>query len=240
MLTRRSFLKLAGFGTVAAGAGVAAGNLMNSSGSARFYTLYGFLPEDDKAIKGAVSAFKSMLPGQFRNSGVNIIADENYSRLIASQFAKDRGNISIRVKHINSPVLSDIIAADNQNSIYRPENFNIQIASLRNYVRNKEAGLLFSAEFRETNIISNLFGGKYNAVIENENGMMDIIPLDRKPVDVAITGPSGKSIVRIGDGRAAMKSSVCRHRICELHSASLPGNIIACAPNRLMIRIEAA
>ena len=240
MLTRRSFLKLAGFGTVAAGAGVAAGNLMNSSGSARFYTLYGFLPEDDKAIAGATAAFKSMLPLQYRNSGANIIADNNYTKLIAGQFANGNADINISVKPIGSPVMSDIIAADSDKSIYRPENFNMQIASLRNSVRNQKAGLLFSAELRETNIFTNLFGGKYNAVIENENGMMDIIPIDRRPVDVAITGPSGKSIVRIGDGRAAMKTSVCRHRICELQSASRPGNIIACAPNRLMIRIEAA
>ena len=55
-----------------------------------------------------------------------------------------------------------------------------------------------------------------------------------------IDGPQGKTGLKIENGVAQVHSSTCRHGICKHTTASGVGNILACAPNKVLVKIELA
>lgn len=58
---------------------------------------------------------------------------------------------------------------------------------------------------------------------------------------VELKGPLGTTVLRIEAGSARIISSPCPQKICiGLGRASHAGDLIACVPNRLVIRIEGA
>ncbi len=62
-----------------------------------------------------------------------------------------------------------------------------------------------------------------------------------KNQQVELNGPLGTTVLRIADGSAWVVSSPCPQKICiGLGKASHSGDLLACVPNRLVIRIEAA
>ena len=62
-----------------------------------------------------------------------------------------------------------------------------------------------------------------------------------KNQQVELNGPLGTTRLQIADGSAWVVSSPCPQKICiGLGKASHSGDLLACVPNRLVIRIEAA
>ena len=57
--------------------------------------------------------------------------------------------------------------------------------------------------------------------------------------EVHITGPLGETVVEVRGGRVRVKRSPCPHKIC-VHTGfkDANGDVIACIPNRIVVRIE--
>ena len=76
-------------------------------------------------------------------------------------------------------------------------------------------------------------------LVENEYGTVDKIPLDSNYKSIIVDGPQGKTEIEINNGLVKVTKSTCRHKLCEKSQyASNVGDVIACAPNKVLIRIE--
>jgi hypothetical protein len=85
-----------------------------------------------------------------------------------------------------------------------------------------------------------LFGSRV-LVIENEQGEQDRVALDGATRRLELQGPAGKTGVIVDRNGARVVEASCRHATCRLQGAvSRPGELIACAPNRLVLRVETA
>lgn len=64
------------------------------------------------------------------------------------------------------------------------------------------------------------------------------LPLMGPEKSVAVPGPLGKTVVTVGEGRAAVVSSPCPDRICvRTGKITKRGQAIICAPNHVSVRI---
>lgn len=241
MISRRNFLKIAGLSTVAVGAGFTTGKLIGTKKSV-YYAVHGFIPADEQIINKLVSAFKNKIKS---NTNPVVITDSKIGEVINRIDLQNRnksfsnsGNISYRLKRLEKQVDSDIIISDDNNSVYSLNDLNHSLTELRSELKNRKAGFFFTAEYKETDLLSSLFNfDKREIEIENEKGLVDRISLDKNYNNILIDGPQGKTGLKIQNGIAQVHTSTCRHEICKQSVASAPGNIIACAPNKVLIKI---
>lgn len=239
MISRRSFLKSSGFAAAALSAGYGAGELVHS-GKEKFFTVYGFIPADESVVKSLVVSFQSKV-----NSGTPVILAEEKWRKIISQalpnVSSSCSNATISIVKLNENVSSDILICDNTNKIFNPEtDFNRMFTEIRSKIKNRKAEYIFTAEYREKDFISRLFNTKEKvAVVENERGITERIHLNNSYKNIVVHGPQGKTGIAIENGLVHIHTASCKHQICR-HSGfiSEPGKLIACAPNKVLIRIE--
>jgi len=244
MISRRNFLKIAGLTSVALGAGYTTGKLTGNSNSVN-YTVHGFIPADEQIISQLVSAFKNKVKS---NTNPAVIADSKIGEVINRLDLQNRnssfsnsGTITYRLKRLDKQIDSDIIISDDNNSVYSLNDLNYSLANLRSELKNRKAEFFFTAEYKETDLLSSLFkSNKKEIVIENEKGLVERISLDRNYNNILIDGPQGKTGLKIENGIAQVHTSTCRHEICKHSIASAAGNIIACAPNKALVKIELA
>ncbi|MGQ9644271.1 MAG: NusG domain II-containing protein [Ignavibacterium sp.] len=241
MFSRRNFLKIAGLTIVALGAGYTTGKFTGNSKKVN-YTLHGFIPADENVISELVSSFKNKVksntnPLIFSDSKIGEVVMQLHSQSSTNSFS-EKGKIVYRVKRLNKKVDSDIIISDSENPIYSIDDWNYSFSKLRSKIKNRKADYLFTAEYKEEDFISLLFkSNKKEIVIENEKGLVDKISLDKNYQNIWIDGPQGKTGLRIENGIAQVHTSTCRHGICKHSIASEVGNIIACAPNKVLIKV---
>lgn len=58
---------------------------------------------------------------------------------------------------------------------------------------------------------------------------------------VRLDGPLGETVISIHEGRVCVLDSPCPRKVCMgMGSVSRGGEMVACVPNRLLIRIEGA
>ncbi len=244
MMTRKKFIKLGGIAAVAAGSGYTAGKLLRKPEN-QHYAVYCFLPSDEKLIVEVVNVFAKTVKS---NSTPIINADDNYKYLLQKFLRKNRqssfsnrGSVSYSVKPLNKHVNSDIIVSDNSKSIYSPHNdFTGELVSIRSMLYGTEANIFFSAVYKQSNILSSLFSSNQKEiVIENKNGVSDKIPLSSTYRNIIVEGPLGETEIEINNGFVKVTKSTCRNKICEKSQyAANPGDVIACAPNKVLIRVE--
>lgn len=241
MISRRNFLKIAGLSSVAIAAGFTTGKLTSNSKSVHF-VLHGFVPADENVIANLVSSFRKKIksnsnPVVFSDSKIGEVVLRLHSESSNNSFS-EKGKIVYRIKRLNKQVDSDIIISDSDNPIYSINDWNYSFSKLRNKIKNRKAEYLFTAEYKEEDLISSLFkSNKKELVIENEKGLSDKITLDKNYQNILIDGPLGKTGLRIENGIAQVHTSSCRHGICKHSLASEVGNIIACAPNKVLIKV---
>ncbi len=242
MISRRNFLKIAGLSTVAIGAGYTTGKLTGNSKSV-YYALHGFIPADEQVINNLVSAFKNKIKS---NSQPIVISDSKIGEIInrfdleanQKEFSNS-GRITYSIKRLDTQIDSDIIVSDANNSIYALDDFTSAFENIRKNIKNRKAQYFFTAEYNESDLISSIFkSNKKEIVIENENGLVDRISLDKNYKNILIDGPQGKTGLKIENGIAQVHSATCRHGICKHSIASGVGNIIACAPNKVLVKFE--
>lgn len=64
-----------------------------------------------------------------------------------------------------------------------------------------------------------------------------VYSLDRDRV-IDVPGPLGPTVVKIEDGRAQVTASPCPHKLCvKMGSIGKEGGVVACVPNRVVLRI---
>lgn len=241
MISRRNFLKIAGLSTVAVGAGFTTGKLIGTKKSV-YYAVHGFIPADEQVISRLVETFKNKVKS---NSNPVVIADLKIGEVINRFDIKNRnnsfsnsGSIIYRLKRLDKQVDSDIIISDDHNSVYSLNDLNHSLTSLRSELKHRKAEFFFTAEYKETDLLSSLFNSnKKEVVIENEKGLVEIISLDKNYKNILVDGPQGKTGLIIENGMAQVHTSTCRHEICKHSIASAAGNINACAPNKVLIKI---
>lgn len=241
MISRRNFLKIAGLSTVAVGAGFTTGKLIGNKKSV-YYAVHGFIPADEQVVSQLVAAFKNKVKS---NSNPVVIADSKIGEVINRIDKQSRknsfsnsGNITYRLHRLDKQVDSDIIISDDNNSVYSLNDMNYGFSNIRTNLNNRKAEFFFTAEYKESDLLSSIFNSnKKEIVIENENSLVDRISLDKNYNNILIDGPQGKTGLKIENGIAQVHTSTCRHEICKLSVVSLVGNIIACAPNRVLIKV---
>jgi len=242
MISRRNFLKIASLSTVAIGAGFTTGKLVGNSELAN-YTLHGFIPADEGVINNLVAVFKNKVKS---NTEPIVIADSKLGEIINRINLKSRndnfsnsGSITYKLKRLNIQVDSDIIINDANNSVYSLDDFTAKLFDIRSNIKNRKADFVFTAEYTENDFISSILkSNKRELVIENENGLVDRITLDKNYKNIFISGPQGKTGIKIENGIAQVHTSICKHGICKHSVASGVGSIIACAPNKVLLRVE--
>ncbi|RPI60900.1 MAG: hypothetical protein EHM44_09605 [Ignavibacteriales bacterium] len=242
MISRRNFLKIAGLTSVVVGAGYTTGKL---TGNSKFvnYTVHGFIPADEQVIANLVSAFKNKIKS---NTEPIIIADSKVGEIINRIDLKSRkenfsnsGSITYRIKRLDKQIDSDIIVSDANNAVYSLDDLNSVFEHIRSGLKNRKSDYFFTAEYSENDFLSSIFKlNKKEVVVENEKGLVDRISLENNYKNILIDGPQGKTGLKIENGFVKIHSSTCRYEICKHTTASGVGNIIACAPNKVLIKIE--
>ncbi len=241
MISRRNFLKIAGLTSVALGAGYTTGKLTGNSKSIN-YCVHGFIPADEQVITNLIAAFRNKVKS---NVEAVVIASSKVGEIVNRVDLKNRkdsytntGSVTYRLRKIDKQVDSDIIINDANNSVYSLDDFSAKLFDLRSQIKNRKADYFFTAEYSETDFLSSIFNSnKKEVVIENEKGLVDRISLENNYKNILIGGPQGKTGIKIENGIAWVYTSTCRHEICKNTTASGVGNIIACAPNKVLIKI---
>jgi hypothetical protein len=244
MISRRNFLKIAGLTSVALGAGYTTGKLTGNSKTIN-YTVHGFIPADGQVITNIVASFKNKVKS---NTEAVVIADSKIGEIINRADIKSRkenfstkGSITYRLKRLNEQLDSDIIISDANNSVYSLNDLNSAFEYIRAGLKNRKADFLFTAEYNETDLLSSIFkSGSKEVVIENEKGLVDRVSLNKNYSNINVEGPQGKTGLKIENEIVQVHTSTCRHGICKHSIASGVGNIIACAPNKVLIKVVAA
>ena len=243
MISRRNFLKLSGLSAAALGAGYSTGKLIGNN-KTDYFSVHGFIPADEKIISSLIASFKRKV----KSSTVPFIdADEKIKRIVhsadksnGSNLFSNKGRIEYRIHKINENLDSDIIISDNKSSVYSPEDdFNVSFADIRNRMKNRKAEYLFTAEYKEENIFPALFADEKKIIVENERGVSEKISLTKDFKNIQVKGAIGETELSVKNGIIKVNSSCCRNKICTHTFISQPGQIIACAPNKILIHFEA-
>jgi len=243
-MTRKKFIKLSGIAAIAAGSGYTVGKLIDNP-KYKHYSVYCFLPSDEKIITEVVRAFTITIKC---NSTPIINADDDYKYMLQKLVRKhnetsfsNSGSVSYSVKLLSKHVNSDLIVSDNSKSIYSLKNdFTDELMRIRLLLYGTEAKIFFAAVYKQSNILSSLFSSNQKEiVIENNNGTFDKIPLNSTYKNIIVDGPQGKTEIEINNSLVKVTKSTCRHKLCEKSQyATNIGDVIACAPNKVLIRIE--
>ena len=244
MMTRKKFIKLSGIAAIAAGSGYTVGKLIDNPKN-KHYSVYCFLPSDEKIITEVVRAFTTTVKC---NSTPIINADDDYKFLLQKLVRKHKqtsfsnsGSVSYSVKLLSKHVNSDLIVSDNSKSIYSLKNdFTDELMTIRSMLYGTEANIFFTAVYKQSNNLFTLFSSNQKEiVIENKNGTFDKIPLNSIYKNIIVDGPQGKTEIEINNSLVKVTKSTCRHKLCEKSQyATNIGDVIACAPNKVLIRIE--
>lgn len=241
MISRRNFLKIAGLSSIALGAGFSTGKLVGNKKSV-YFAIHGFIPADEQVLANIITAFKNKVKS---NSSPVIVSSTKIGEAIArfdlnarKEYFTKNGSITYRIERLDKSIDSDIIVSDANNSVYSLNDLNTSFENIRSRLKNRKAGLLFTAEYKEIDFLASLLNSdKKEVVIENEKGLVDRISLSNNYRNILINGPQGKTGLKIENGIARVHASTCRHGICKHSVASGVGNIIACAPNKVLIKI---
>lgn len=245
MISRRSFLKIAGLTAVAAGTGAGAAQLLPRSSAQRF-ALHGFIPDDDRMIAATLRAFVAELPKDARGLAPVVHAPANYASVVRGAMGTASSPLSgkrlvVRVSRLGHSVPADVLLHDDNKRVYDPSrDFNGALVSLRASLRNAPAGLMLSAEYVDEAPLAALFAGERVLVVENERGVVDKIAM-RHTRTLSVDGPQGRTGITVSSHSAHVHSASCRHELCRRQGAvAMPGEVIACAPNRVLLRVEQA
>lgn len=241
MLSRRSFLKVAGLGVLALGTGYGIGSIYKRKDD--FISMYGFLPADENLITEVFTIFGNHINNGKINS-VSVSGDSYVMQSIKSATDKftaysfSGGNsININVTEINDNRYGDVLLRNNYFVLSPEDNYDKILTNLRLNLKNKKAKYYFSADINQNDFTGGLIKRSQTLIIENEKGVFDEIKLDRKSSDIIIPGNCGNTIISAGNNTAYVKKSSCRNKLCEHFghiSSSVP--VIACAPNKVILR----
>jgi hypothetical protein len=235
-ISRRELLKLAGVSAAGLGLGLGVGRLARvESGNA--FALQAFLPNDQATATALFAAFTA-LSGRPKEMLIYDEAGwEAPLRSVSTGVAIITGGVTIlTVKHLNASLPADLLLSDTRTAVYDPATqLGERLARLRQLLRGQTAVWAFSAAHHPV-----MWGGQRRvALLRDERGMVDRLPLERSFRDIPLEGPCGRTHLRLAEGQVWVHAASCRHRQCQQAGRiSLPGERTACAPNHLLVEIE--
>ncbi len=238
MISRRSFLKIAGLGTIAIGSGFGIGSLVSKQGNVNLISMSGFIPSDRELIENVFETFSKHINP--RNIGsVNVYGNNLLAPVIKNSIAANMNNtllggsqVNINIMRLDGKRSGDIMLMNNH-LILSPENdFDAVIRRLRSKLKESDAEYFFTADMAGNSKIRNVL------VIENEKGIADEIKLSRRKSEITIAGNCGNMKIVAGENTAYVKEASCRNKLCK-HSGFIGTSnpIIACAPNKIILRL---
>lgn len=248
MISRRSFLKLSGLAVAAAGAGFGTGSML-SRGETRRFAMHGFVPDDDRAVNDLLRLFAAELP-----SGASdpvITADARWNSVVRAALRpstrsagalQGSGRVHVRLVRLGNTLPGDVLVSDDRKRIYNPEgDFSMALHALRSRLKASDARYMISAEYVDEAPLASIFAVNRVVVVENDRGIVDRIALDGRSARLDVHGPQGKTGITVTAAGVHVHSASCRHALCRgAGIASRPGDVIACAPNRVLLRVENA
>lgn len=238
MLSRRSFLKIAGLGTIAIGSGFGIGTLVSKQGNGNIISMCGFIPSDRALIENVFETFSKHINPESIGS-VNVQGNNLLVPVVKNAISRNTGNmlfggaqVDINIMRIDGIRSGDIMLMNNH-LVLSPENdFDAIISRLRSKLKGSEAEYFFTADIAGKTKTRNLL------VVENEKGIADEIELSRKKTEITIAGNCGNMKIVAGENTAYVKEASCRHKLCK-HSGLIGTSnpVIACAPNKFVMRL---
>jgi len=83
-----------------------------------------------------------------------------------------------------------------------------------------------------------LSGGGKHVIVEVDGCHVLELSLDRN-VTTTVTGPLGKTVIKVENGTVRITDSACPHGYCiRMGTIRLRGEVIVCAPNRVIVSIR--
>lgn len=243
MLNRRAFLQTAVLGGAVFGLGVKLG-LGGRAATGPQLVLHSFLPDDGTAIQAAVSAFLAAVPGRLPAPVLDVTP-----RLRGAVAAGLRGRrddylrddarvLTVQVADLAGSCDADVLLQDDGRILDPASQFGRELLALRGAVQGRPAMVAFTARLEDRIDVK---GRGRVLVVENERGLQERIDLRGDARTLTVAGPAGRTVVAFGEHGVQVREASCRHRTCQLQGTAVrAGELIACAPNRVLLRVESA
>jgi hypothetical protein len=245
MFDRRSFLKTAILGGAAFGAGLKLGDGLGLGGaSGRRVVLHGFLPADEGLVQDALAAFLALDDGRLPAPALDAapawrLAAAGALRQGADRYVRDgRRMFTVQISPLGEKLPADLLLQQGGAVLDPRGGFGGRLLALRERVQGREAQVQVSCRLEDR---PGRLGRGRVLVIETERGVQEQVALDERSRRLELSGPAGRTTVQIDERGARVTAASCRHATCRRQGAiARPGELIACAPNRLVLRVETA
>lgn len=244
MLNRRAFLQSALFGGAAFGLGLKLGLGGGRTGGGSRLVLHGFLPADGDVVDQAVRAFLAAAPGRLPAPVLDVtprlrgdVAAALRGR--AGDFVRnDERVLSLQVTDLGAATGADVLVQDGGRILDPVSGFGHELLALRAALQGRTAAVVLTARLEERGEPT---GRGRVLVVEDERGPQERIALAGATRSLELGGPAGRTEVEFGEDGVRVSRASCRHATCRLQgTATRAGELIACAPNRLLLRVESA
>ncbi len=243
MIDRRSFLKTALLGGAAFGAGARLATLGQAAPGERV-VLHGFVPADARAIQRTVAAFLGLQDGPLPAPAVDIAPAWRPTVAGALRSAADRYQrggdrvLTVQVSSLEAALPADVMLQQ-AGQVFDPRTrFGRDLLALREDLRGRDAAVAISCRLEDRPAA---LATAPHLVVETERGVQERLRLDGTARRLELAGPAGPTTLVTDRHGAHVASASCRHATCRRQGmVSRPGELIACAPNRLVLRVEAA
>lgn len=243
MTTRRNFLRTAILGGAAFTAGLKLGGGLDAHPADRV-TLHGFLPADAAALDRFLLTFLAAQPGALPAPAVDApmrwrTAVATPLRTAADRYQRQATRVfDVAVAPLETPLPADIMWQQENLVVAPGAGLGDQLMALRESLRGRQAELAVTCRLRPR---PDATAGARVLVVENERGVQERLPLAGAQRRVELAGALGGTRLVFGAEGARVVAASCRHETCRRQGAvSQPGEMIACAPNRLVMRVETA
>ncbi|HOX24490.1 MAG TPA: NusG domain II-containing protein [Candidatus Krumholzibacteria bacterium] len=243
MLNRRDFLKAAVIGGAAFGAGFKLGDLGRADAGRRL-VLHGFVPGDETAVRDLVDAFLSLSAGPLPVPQVDAPAAWRAAvggalRGGARRYARGgRQVLTVQLGALERALPADLLVQAEGRILDPAGGVDDRILALRERFRGTSAALVVSCRLENR---PDALAQERVLVVEDERGVQERLPLAGASRRLEIAGPAGRTVVAVDAAGARVAAACCRHATCRLQGVvARPGELIACAPNRVVLRVETA
>lgn len=243
MTTRRTFVKTAVLGGAAFAAGLKLGGGF-AGGAQRQVTLHGFVPATERGVQQVLAAFLAAESGQLPAPTVDVpqawrLAVAGGLREAAPRYVRDAARIfDVQVSALERPLPADIMLQQDDRVLDPAGQFSRRLLGLRDELRGQQAQLAVTCRLAPRPVATS--SGRV-LVVQDERGVQDRIALDGAERRLELRGPAGATSVLVSETGARVVGASCRHETCRRQGlVSQPGQLLACAPNRLVLRVEMA
>ncbi len=243
MINRRDFLKTAVLGGAAFTVGhkLGAGGL---AGAGDRVVLHGFVPADQALVGETLTAFLALVDGRLPAPLLDAAPAWRTTAAGALRTGVDRYDrdqrrmFTVQVTTLEHALPADLMLQHGCRVLDPAGQFGAGLLRLRERLHGRQALVMVSCRVEDR---PGRLDQQRVLVVENEQGLLDRIALDGQKRQVDLAGPAGRTAVTIDERGVHVAAASCRHATCRRQGViARPGELIACAPNRLVLRVETA